>query len=70
LSEIHNLASGYFEWQDDYIAVSVNDSQINRVRDYIKNQEQHHRKKSFDEEYREFLEKFASRSKDRSKSKI
>lgn len=47
-----------FEWQDDYIAVSVSNSMVNKVRDYIWNQEEHHRKKSFAEEYEMFLEKY------------
>jgi putative transposase len=40
-----------FEWQDEYFAVSVSESAVNRVRDYIKNQETHHKKKSFSVEY-------------------
>ena len=47
-----------FEWQDEYFAVSVSESAVNRVRDYIKNQEEHHRKKSFQEEYNEFMRKY------------
>jgi len=35
-----------FEWQQEYLAVSVSDSMLNVVREYIKNQEEHHRKKS------------------------
>jgi len=31
---------------------------INKVRDYIKNQEEHHRKKSFTEEYEDFINKY------------
>ena len=46
-----------FEWQDEYIAVSVSDSAVEAVRQYIRNQEEHHRKKAFAEEYREFLAK-------------
>jgi len=47
-----------FGWQDEYIAVSVSDSRINKVREYIKNQEEHHRTKSFAEEYQWFIEKY------------
>jgi len=47
-----------FEWQDEYFAVSVSESVINKVRDYIKNQEEHHRKKTFQEEYEEFILKY------------
>ncbi len=53
----NNLTSRKFEWQDDYIALSVSESQVNRVRKYIKNQEEHHKIKSFTEEYEEYLEK-------------
>jgi len=47
-----------FEWQDDYIAVSVSESVVEKVRDYIMNQKEHHREKSFEEEYGIFMEKF------------
>jgi len=47
-----------FGWQDDYFAVSVSESMINRVRTYIKNQEAHHKKKSFQKEYEDFIEKY------------
>jgi hypothetical protein len=47
-----------FEWQEEYFAVSVSESMVNRVRDYIKNQEEHHRKSSFDEEYNDFIKKY------------
>jgi putative transposase len=43
-----------FCWQDDYFAVSVGESQVKRVINYIKNQEQHHLRKSFEEEATEF----------------
>jgi len=46
-----------FEWQDEYIAASVSESQVNKVREYIKNQEEHHRVKSFMDEYKEFINK-------------
>ncbi|MBN2175218.1 MAG: IS200/IS605 family transposase [Bacteroidales bacterium] len=47
-----------FQWQDEYFAVSVNESQIDIVRNYINNQEEHHRKKTFNEEYNEFIRKY------------
>ncbi len=47
-----------FEWQEEYFAVSVSESGINKVRDYIKNQEEHHAKKTFQQEYDEFMEKY------------
>lgn len=53
----NKLLHGHFEWQDEYIAVSVSESVINKVRNYIKNQEEHHKRKSFAEEYEEFIRK-------------
>ena len=50
------LSHGKFEWQDEYYANSVSESMVSRVREYIKNQEEHHRTKTFAEEYKEFLE--------------
>lgn len=49
------LIKNKFEWQDEYIALSVSYSAIDKVRTYISNQEEHHRKKTFTEEYQEFL---------------
>ncbi len=54
----HGLTKEKFEWQDEYFAVSVSESQLNRVREYIKNQENHHQKKSFQNEYDEFISKY------------
>jgi len=54
----NNLCSGKFEWSEEYFAVSVSESQINAVREYIKNQEKHHSKKSWHEEYNEFIKKY------------
>lgn len=50
--------SGRFSWQEGFGGFSYGKSKVNNVIDYIKNQEIHHRKKSFTEEYMEFLEKF------------
>lgn len=44
-----------FEWQDEYIALSVSYSAIDKVKAYILNQEEHHQKKTFAQEYDEFL---------------
>ncbi|MEO8762512.1 MAG: IS200/IS605 family transposase [Bacteroidia bacterium] len=49
------LSKHKFEWQDEYIALSVSQSGIEKVRDYIRNQEAHHQKKTFSQEYNEFL---------------
>jgi REP element-mobilizing transposase RayT len=53
-----NLGNGKFEWQDEYIAVSVSESMVNKVREYIRNQEEHHRTKTFREEYDDFMENY------------
>jgi putative transposase len=47
-----------FSWQDDYFAVSVSESLLGVVVNYIKNQEEHHKKKTFSEEVDEFLTKY------------
>lgn len=47
-----------FYWQDGYGAFSVNASQVDVVVEYIKNQRDHHRKKTFQDEYRAFLKKY------------
>jgi putative transposase len=44
-----------FAWQEGYGAVTVSPSDVPRVRRYIACQEEHHRKKTFQEEYREIL---------------
>ncbi len=50
------LSKSKFEWQDEYIALSVSESGITSVRQYIANQEEHHKKKTFMQEYEVFLE--------------
>ncbi|MBK6485138.1 MAG: IS200/IS605 family transposase [Chitinophagaceae bacterium] len=52
------LVKGKFSWQDGYGSFSYGHSQIDKVYKYILNQEQHHRKKTFREEYLDFLKKF------------
>lgn len=46
-----------FEWQKGYAAFTVSYSQIAAVQHYIRNQREHHRVKSFQEEYIGFLER-------------
>ncbi len=60
-----------FEWQDEYIALSVSYSAFDKVRTYILNQEEHHKKKTYLEEYNEFLaahhfESFSAKNNDSS----
>ena len=47
-----------FSWQRGYGAFSIGQSQVEPVKEYIQNQEIHHRKVGFQEEYREFLRKY------------
>ena len=51
------LTSTHFNWQDGYSAFTVSPSAIPDVVKYIANQREHHRHKTFEEEYRSFLEK-------------
>lgn len=44
-----------FAWQGGYAIFSVSASQLDAVERYIMNQQEHHKKKSFEEEYIEFL---------------
>jgi putative transposase len=52
------FVKGRFEWQQGYGAFSYSKSQASNVIAYIQNQELHHRKKTFIEEYKEYLKKF------------
>jgi putative transposase len=53
-----NLSIGKFYWQEGYGAFSYAKSQINNVVRYIINQQEHHRKETFKEEYVKILEAF------------
>ena len=46
-----------FAWQAGYAAFSVSESQVAPVKSYVQNQEEHHHRMTFQEEYRRFLEK-------------
>ncbi len=52
------LTKEKFQWQDEYFAVSVSESMIEQIRNYIRNQESHHSIKTFQEEYDEFISKY------------
>jgi putative transposase len=52
------FVSGKFQWQEGYGVFSYSDSQVERVYNYILNQEEHHKSKTFQEEYIDFLNKF------------
>ena len=49
---------GKFSWQEGFGVFSYSQSQISRVSKYIENQETHHKKKTFREEYLDFLKAF------------
>jgi len=48
----------HFAWQDGYGAFAVSPSLIDKTVKYIQNQKEHHRAKTFEEEYMAFLEKY------------
>jgi REP element-mobilizing transposase RayT len=47
-----------FEWAVEYFGVSVSESQLNNVRHYIKNQEEHHRKETWEDEYNKLITEY------------
>jgi putative transposase len=52
------LTPSRFEWADEYFAVSVSESNLDKVRAYIQGQEGHHAKKTFQQEYDAFIERY------------
>lgn len=54
----NKLSKNKFAWQDGYFAVSVSESMVDKVQEYIKNQEEHHKEIPFQKEYNQFIEKF------------
>ena len=54
----NKLMGTRFSWQNEYFATSVSHSQIDILRKYIRNQEQHHQKRTFQEEYQVFMKKY------------
>ena len=61
----NKLAKGKFQWQEGYGAFSYSKSALPKLIEYVKNQEKHHKKKTFTEEYREFLKAFEVEFDDR-----
>ncbi|RLD59951.1 MAG: transposase [Bacteroidetes bacterium] len=53
-----NWLSNKFNWQEGYGTFSYSKSHIDNVYKYILNQEEHHKKRTFREEYIDFLKKF------------
>ena len=68
LEEVKSHSSGWikkkgdsyknFYWQDGYGAFSINPTETEVVANYIANQKEHHKTKTFQEEYRAFLKKY------------
>ena len=54
----HKLVAGKFAWQEGYGAFSYGKSQLPKLIDYVKNQEEHHKRKTFLDEYTSFLKAF------------
>jgi len=54
----NKLAKGRFYWQAGYGAFSYSKSQIPKVAKYIENQEKHHSKRTFEDEYKKILSDF------------
>ncbi len=54
----NNLTKSKFLWQDDYWAVSVSESHLISIREYIKSQEEHHKKVTFNDEIEMFMKKY------------
>lgn len=54
----NKFTSFKFEWQEGFGAFSYSHSSLDNVAKYVLNQKEHHRKKTFKDEYIEFLEKF------------
>jgi len=51
----NSFIQGKFAWQNGYSVFSVSESQVEKVRRYIFDQEEHHRRKTYQEEVTEFL---------------
>ena len=61
----HGWLPDKFSWQEGFGVFSYGHSQIDRIYNYVLNQEQHHRKTTFKEEYEAYLEKFEIEHEDR-----
>jgi len=53
-----NKLADNFQWQEEYFAISVSETQVQNVRNYILGQEEHHKKNSYTEEYDAFIKKY------------
>jgi REP element-mobilizing transposase RayT len=55
------LVEGNFQWQHEYFAVGVSESIVDKVRAYIRKQEKHHSRHSFEDEFDSMIIKFGFR---------
>jgi REP element-mobilizing transposase RayT len=60
----NRLVRGRFAWGRGYGAFSVSHSDVDRVSKYIANQREHHRKRTFEDEYRLFVSRYGLEWKD------
>lgn len=61
----HNLTTHKFRWARGYGAFSVSASALGTVKNYIQNQEEHHRTKKFTEEYESFIRAYGLKVRNR-----
>jgi REP element-mobilizing transposase RayT len=54
----NKFVKGKFEWQKGYAAFTIGQSQMNKTFNYIENQKEHHKTKSFESEYISFLKAY------------
>ena len=54
----NKIIKGHFEWADEYFASSVSEDKLDIARAYILNQQEHHKKVTFKDEYEKFLKHF------------
>ncbi len=52
------IFNGHFSWQRGYGAYSVSGSKVEIIKNYIKNQSEHHKRKTFTEEYEEWKREY------------
>jgi putative transposase len=60
----NKLVRGRFAWGRGYGAFSVSSSDVSRVSHYIANQEEHHRRRTFEEEYQLFVGRYGLKWRD------
>ena len=59
----NNIIQDKFSWQTGYAAYSVSESVVEKVFQYIKTQKEHHQKKTYQQEYEEFLKLYGLETK-------